>query len=196
MTTDTWLILLHQLLFQGMFVAKNVVLKRRLGQPIRGFNPEASLSIAFFAIFIAVALWLSLAPGTHQTGDPARATTQAIALLLMLASLGIAAASLRHLGDSWRVGVIEEQRTALIERGIYRFSRNPYFVSYLLMFAAYTTLLASPLLLILSAIGFAMIHAMILREERYLTSTHPADYARYRRCVPRYLGLRKRTASH
>jgi len=30
MTHDTWLILLHQLLFQGMFFAKNLLLQRRL----------------------------------------------------------------------------------------------------------------------------------------------------------------------
>ena len=42
MTHDTWLIVLHQLLFQGMFFAKNILLERRLGQPIRGFNPEAN----------------------------------------------------------------------------------------------------------------------------------------------------------
>ena len=69
------------------------------------------------------------------------------------------------------------------------FSRNPYFLAYLLMFAGYTMLLQSPLLLILSLIGFGLIHAMILREERYLAKTHAADYERYRQRVPRYLRL-------
>lgn len=191
MTQDTWLIILHQLLFQGMFFAKNILLERRLGQPIRGFNPEANLSIAFFVLFISVALWLSLSPDTHRTTGLLSGLTQATAGLFMLASLGIAAASLKDLGDSWRVGVIEEQETELIERGVYRFSRNPYFLAYLLMFAAYSTLLQSPLLLILSVIGFGLVHAMILREERYLTSKHTVDYERYRLRVPRYLGLRK-----
>ena len=188
MTSDTWLILLHQLLFQGMFFTKNILLRRRLGQPIRGFNPEANLSIAFFVIFIGVALWLSLGPDSSRTTG-VDGGVQVIADLFMLASLGIAAASLKDLGDSWRVGVIEEQETELIEQGVYRFSRNPYFLAYLLMFAAYTTLLKSPVLLILSLIGFGMIHTMILREERYLAKTHGSDYERYRQRVPRYLGL-------
>jgi protein-S-isoprenylcysteine O-methyltransferase Ste14 len=170
-----------------MFLAKNILLRQRLRQPIRGFNVEANLSIAFFAIFIGIALWLSLGPGTN---GPAWGPAQAIAGLLMLASLSIAAASLKDLGDSWRVGVIEEQETELIETGIYRFSRNPYFLAYLLMFAAYTTLLTSPLLLVLSVIGFLMIHAMVIREERYLMSAHKTDYERYRQRVPRYLNLR------
>ena len=190
MTPDTWLILLHQLLFQGMFFSKNVVLRRRLGQPIRGYNLEANLSIAFFVIFIGVALWLSLGPDSHRATGPTGGAAQVIAGLFMLASLGIAAASLKDLGDSWRVGVIEEQETELIETGVYRFSRNPYFLAYLLMFAAYTTLLQSILLLTLSVIGFGLVHTMILREERYLVNKHAADYERYRHRVPRYLGLR------
>ena len=190
MTSDTWLILLHQLVFQGMFFTKNILLRRRLGQPIRGYNLEANLSIAFFVIFIGVALWLSLGPGSHRATGLAGGAAQAIAGLFMLASLGIAAASLKDLGDSWRVGVIEEQETELIETGVYRFSRNPYFLAYLLMFAAYTTLLQSLLLLVLSVIGFSMVHTMILREERYLANIHAADYEHYRQRVPRYLGLR------
>ena len=191
MTHDTWLILLHQLLFQGMFFAKNLLLQRRLGHTIRGFNPEANLSIAFFVIFISISLWLSLGSDTHRTIGLLGGVMQATAGLFMLASLGIAAASLKDLGDSWRVGVIEAQETELIERGVYRFSRNPFFLAYLLMFAAYTTLLNSALLLVLSAVGFGMVHAMILREERYLASKHAADYEHYRQRVPRYLGLRK-----
>jgi protein-S-isoprenylcysteine O-methyltransferase Ste14 len=191
MTHDTWLIVLHQLLFQGMFFAKNILLQRRLGQPIRGFNLEANLSIAFFVLFISVALWLSLSPDTHRTTGLVNGMTQATAGLFMLASLGIAAASLKDLGDSWRVGVIEEQETELIEQGVYRFSRNPYFLAYLLMFAAYTILLQSFFLLVLSVIGFGLVHGMILREERYLAGKHAADYERYRQRVPRYLNLRK-----
>ena len=59
------------------------------------------------------------------------------------------------------------------------------------MFAAYTILLQSFFLLVLSVIGFGLVHGMILREERYLAGKHAADYERYRQRVPRYLNLRK-----
>lgn len=192
MTQDTGLIMLHQLLFQGMFFAKNLVLRQKLGQPIRGNNLEANLSIAFFVIFIGIALWLSLGAESHRATGLAGGAAQALAGLFMLASLVIAAASLKDLGESWRVGVIEEQETKLIETGVYRFSRNPYFLAYLLMFAAYTTLLQSILLLVLSVIGFGMVHTMIMREERYLVNKHAADYERYQNRVPRYMNLKLR----
>ena len=182
------LILVHQLLFQGMFFAKNVSLKRKLGKPIRGFNPEANLSIAFFVGFIGLSFYLAMSgegPGTVAWLP--NNTAVAIGVLLMLANLVIGLASLQDLGDSWRVGVIEEQQTQLIDSGIYRFTRNPYFVAYLLMFAAYTVLLGSLTLMVLTLVGFGMVHAMILREEKYLAQTHGEAYQQYKQRVPRYI---------
>lgn len=188
MEDATLVIALHQLLFQGMFFAKNHALGRKLGKPIRGHNPEATLSIAFFALFIALSLWLAQ---TNTGWGKISLLPDRIALALCLALLGanmlVAAAALKHLGDSWRVGVIEEQQTALVESGIYRFSRNPYFLAYLLMFIAYTVLLQNAVLLGLSVIGFVLVQSMVLREEKYLATLHPETYARYCLRVPRYL---------
>ena len=94
-------ILLHQLLFQGMFVVKNVALRRRLGQPIRGSNREASLAIASLALFIGLALLLALTgspPGRLELLPASLA--MAICLALLAANLLVRLASLRHLGDS------------------------------------------------------------------------------------------------
>jgi len=187
MTEATLLILVHQLLFQGMFFAKNCMLRRKLGKPIRGFNPEANLSIAFFALFIALSLYLASYPASPGRLElmPDRAAMIA-SLLVLLINLLLALASLRHIGDSWRVGVIEEQQTQLVQNGIYRFTRNPYFAAYLLMFVAYTLLLQNTILLVLSLVGCGLVHTMILREEKYLARTHGAEYQRYKRRVPRY----------
>ena len=190
MTDAALVILVHQLLYQGMFFAKNLALRHKLGQPIRGHNPEASLSISFFIGFIALSGWLA------QTGSSwgrypvlAENTALFVCLALLSANLLIGLASLRDLGDSWRVGVIEEQQTPLVETGIYALSRNPYFVAYLLMFTAYTILLQNLLLLALTALGFVLIHLMILREERHLARLHTRDYGDYCQRVPRYLFL-------
>lgn len=182
------IILLHQLLFQGMFAAKNLVLRRRLGQPIRGRNREANRAVAFFALFIALSLalaWTESDIGAVNLLPDVAAT--ALCFLLLALNLAIGAASLRDLGDSWRVGVIEAQRTDLVVDGIYGATRNPYFTAYLVMFAAYTVLLQNALLLVLSCIGFGLVHAMVLKEEAYLESVHGDAYRDYRARVPRYL---------
>jgi len=111
----------------------------------------------------------------------------AIALTLLVINLFVGVASLIGLRDSWRVGVMEDQQTDLIKGGIYSFSRNPYFLSYLIMFVAYTVLLQNIILLILSLVGFAMIHLMVLKEEKHLTASHGEKYRQYQKRVPRYI---------
>ena len=183
----TLIIVIHQIIFQGMFVARNVTLRRRLGAPIRGKNREATRSIVFFAAFILSALALSLfeAP-VGRVAWLGEATAVTLTLILLAANLLVSAASLLHLGSSWRVGVVAEQETALVDDGIYRFSRNPYFLSYLLLFAAYTVLLQNVILLLLALVGFGLIHAMVLREEQHLLAQHGEVYRRYQRKVARY----------
>ena len=187
MNEATWIILLHQALFQGLFMAKNISLKIKLGKPIRGNNAEANRAVGFFILFIALALYLAATDRSNDISGFGLITGLSLSLLGL--NLIFAIASLRDLGKSWRVGVIEEQETILIEEGVYRYSRNPYFVSYLLLFAAYTLLLKSILLLVLSFIGFALVHAMISREEAYLDRVHGETYLRYKQRVPRYLLL-------
>lgn len=171
-----------------MFFAKNILLRRRLGKPIRGGNREANLSIGFIGLFITLSILLGLfdAP-LGMVHFVTRSTALTVALTLLAVNLLGGAASLIGLKDSWRVGVLEGQETALIEEGIYRFSRNPYFLSYLIMFAAYTILLQNIILLVLSFVGFALIHAMILKEEKYLAALHGEKYRRYQKRVPRYI---------
>ena len=190
MSEAAQIILLHQLLFQGLFFAKNLTLRLKLGEPIRGDNPEARRAVLFFVAFIAISLYfgtadqqfaeIRLLPGPVATG---------LCLLLLGFNLVFGLSSLKDLGGSWRVGVIEEQSTELVEDGIYRFTRNPYFVSYLMMFGAYTLLLQNLLLFALSFVGFGFIHGMILKEEAYLETVHGKSYRDYKQRVPRYLLL-------
>lgn len=171
-----------------MFVAKNIILSRKIKKKIRGNNVEANASIAFFALFIGMALLVSyfnLPYGevtlfNHQL-------SLVIGLLIIVVNLLVSAASLIDLKDSWRVGVVNEQKTDLITTGIYKYTRNPYFLSYVLMFAAYTVMLQNIILFILSVVGFLLIHSMIKKEEMHLLGIHGDSYLAYKETVPRYL---------
>jgi len=145
------------------------------------------MSVVFFALFIIISLLLGLYDAPFGTFNLLKRTSAlAVALTLLAMNLLVGAASLIGLRDSWRVGVLEDQQTDLIEGGIYSFSRNPYFLSYLIMFVAYTVLLQNIILLILSIVGFAMIHLMVLKEEKHLTALHGEKYRQYQKRVPRY----------
>ena len=187
--SETWIvILIHQLVFQGMFVTKNIILRRKIGKHIRGKNIEATISIAFFVLFIGVAVGISV---LKQPFGEVQLLNSFLAmifgLVILFLNLILSGASLMNLKDSWRVGVLEDQKTELITSGIYRFTRNPYFVSYLLMFAAYTVLLQNLILFGLSIVGFLFVHKMIMMEEKYLYSVHSDAYLQYKMKVPRYI---------
>jgi len=187
MRTSALIIMIHQVVFQGMFFAKNISLRRKLRVPLRGRNREAILAIGFISLFLLSSI--VLASLEAPMGTVAVLTTSgalAIALSLLAMNLVVGAASLVGLRDSWRVGVLEDQHTDLVEEGIYRFSRNPYFLSYLLMFAGYTVLLQNVILLFLSMIGCAFIHVMVMKEEEHLTALHGEKYLQYKKRVPRY----------
>lgn len=186
---EIWIVILvHQLVFQGMFIMKNIILHRKIGKQIRGKNIEAIISIVFFAFFIGVAVVMSFANqpfGKIQLIKDQLAMTIGLGFLFL--NLVVSGTSLMGLKDSWRVGVLEDQKTELVTTSIYRFTRNPYFVSYFLMFAAYTVFLQNLILFGLSVLGFLFTHKMILSEEKYLLSVHGDSYVKYKTKVPRYV---------
>lgn len=151
-------------------------------------NYESAIAFVFFILFIGVAIWISL---LHQPSGKIQLLSNTSAIIigigLLILNLAIAGASLINIKDSWRVGVIEDQKTELITTGIYQFTRNPYFVSYLIMLIAYTIILQNWILLILSIFGFFVIARMIKKEEKYLYSIHGDVYLQYKTRVPRYL---------
>lgn len=110
---ETWIIVLHhQSLFQGMVFLKNVSLHKKLGKPIRGYNPEATASVEFFAVFIVVALGIRFfddTVGQYHLVDETLALI--VAIMLMLINLVVSLVSLVHQKDSWRVRVLEDQKT-------------------------------------------------------------------------------------
>ena len=90
--------------------------------------------------------------------------------------------------DSWRAGIPDKDKTELVTTGIYRFSRNPAFLGFDLMYVGVLLLYGNLLTLGFSVFAIVMLHLQILQEERYLVNTFGAPYQEYFRHVSRYLG--------
>ena len=78
--------------------------------------------------------------------------------------------------------------SALVTTGIYRFTRNPMYVSLALLYVAVALVLDSwwPLVL-LPLVVLAVDRLVIRREERYLAHAFPGEYDAYRARVRRWL---------
>lgn len=187
----TIIIISHLFLFESMFFVKNIMLSKKLKGTVRGKNKEATISIALFTVTIFIAIISILSDYMNELFIPIPVLSKDyilfIGMFLLLLNLVISFLALVQMRDSWRVGIKEEDKTDLIISGIFKITRNPYFLSYILLFLAYILLVANVLILISSLLSFISIHKMIMKEEKYLEALHGAKYLDYKKNVPRYL---------
>jgi protein-S-isoprenylcysteine O-methyltransferase Ste14 len=85
------------------------------------------------------------------------------------------------MGTSWRVGVDERERTALVTRGPYGVVRNPIFTFMVLGLAGLALLVPNVLSLLSLAVLVAAVEIQVKAvEEPYLERAHGDDFRRYR----------------
>ena len=103
-----------------------------------------------------------------------------------LAIIGFAL-TLASFGDSFRVGIDEENPDKLVTGGMFSISRNPIYVCFLMFFTG-LFLIHRNIVIITAVILFALaIHRQVLREEKFLKSHYGAEYEAYCKRVRRYL---------
>ena len=121
------------------------------------------------------------------TGHPSAVrTTLAVAFGLGWLALFAAAGGAFH---RKRTTLIPNRpATTLVTSGIYRFTRNPMYVSLVLLYLAVTLVLDSwwPLVF-LPLVVIAVDRLVIRREERYLGHAVPGEYDAYRERVRRWV---------
>ena len=152
-----------------------------------GLSRDAGvLDVTVGALFVLALVAGALAPGLQLAGlvrpwgvlDTAAARVAAVALY----GAGLAGTLWAQfaMGDAWRIGVRETERTALVAGGPFRWVRNPIYSSMLLV--ALGLALAAPNVLsalALVALLIALELQMRLVEEPYLTRVHGTSYRDY-----------------
>ncbi len=105
--------------------------------------------------------------------------------LLMLAGLVLLVTAQLQLGASWRIGIDEPARSALVTSGVYALSRNPIFLALLIIVAGYALLIPTVLSAALLAGTYIGIRLQIAAEEAYLVRAYGDPYRAYARRVGR-----------
>lgn len=84
----------------------------------------------------------------------------------------------------------------LVVVGLYRYSRNPMYVSVLLMLVGWSVLFQSLALAVYAAVVAVAFHIrVVVAEEPWLAHTHGSAWAPYCARVPRWVGFRATTVS-
>ena len=186
----TTLTLLVLVAFYGVYFAKVLAQKQR-GIQTRQIGRRKEKSIHTVEVLMSIATlgapiaqlisvafgWNHLPAGVRLTGFCVGMLGDTIFLLSVLC-----------MKDSWRAGIPDKDKTELVTTGIYRFSRNPAFLGFDLMYVGVLLLYGNLLTLSFSVFAIVMLHLQILQEERYLVNTFGAQYQEYCRHVFRYLG--------
>lgn len=110
-------------------------------------------------------------------------------IIIGVVAITIFAAATITMKTSWRVGIPEE-RTTLITEGIYRWSRNPAFVGFDLLYLSICLLFFNIPLLIVSVWAAVMLHLQILQEEEHMERMFGEQYTGYKARTCRYFGRR------
>ena len=183
-----WALLLYVLFLALAFGVRTAIHVRRTGSTgYRGISGRPGSAEWTGGVLFAVAVVLGLAaPVLDLAGalDPIGALDgaagHAAGLGLFVAGLLATVAAQFAMGDSWRIGVDESERTALVTSGPFSLVRNP-------IFSGMIPVAIGLALLVPNAVAIAAAMALLvaleiqtrLVEEPYLLRTHGEEYRRY-----------------
>lgn len=93
--------------------------------------------------------------------------------------------------SSWRVGVSENEKTALVTSGIYSLSRNPAYLGFDLLYVGINVAYLNLPLLIFTAVYIFALDRQIRIEEKFLSDSFGESYKKYFNETYRYLGRKR-----
>jgi protein-S-isoprenylcysteine O-methyltransferase Ste14 len=176
------------------FVWRAIRQYRRTGDHgFRGVSGAPGSAAWWGGVLFAVALVVSFAAPIVELAGlapriPLPRGARALGLALMLAGAGATLVAQLQMGASWRVGVGEDERTALVTHGLFAVVRNP-------IFSAMLVALAGLALAVPNALSWLAVPAALLAvelqvravEEPYLLRVQGEPYRAYARRVGRFV---------
>jgi protein-S-isoprenylcysteine O-methyltransferase Ste14 len=142
--------------------------------------------LILFVTLVAGLVLDQLYPAGHiaQMATSLRYLAAGCAFLAGIALLGAAANEMRKVGTNiptW------EPTLALATDGVFGASRNPIYLSFVLLMIAFALIFSSDWIFVLIVPFMVVMHfGVIRREEVYLLARFGAPYAAYMKRVPRY----------
>ena len=109
-------------------------------------------------------------------------------LALGIARLVVVLLAQRGMGDSWRIGVDDTERTELVTTGLFRWMRNPIFTGMAAVATGVVLMSPTPIsvLALVTVVAAVQIQVRTV-EEPYLRQVHGEPYLRYAADAGRFL---------
>ncbi|MGB7203145.1 MAG: isoprenylcysteine carboxylmethyltransferase family protein [Pyrinomonadaceae bacterium] len=136
-------------------------------------------------------LLFSLFPSVYQFATPIvwldNTIVQVAGLALMFFALMWTATAQMQMGKSWRIGIDTENKTELVEKGLFKISRNPIFLGMRVALLGFFLALPNAFTLAAVALAEILMQMQVRLEEEFLTGVHGDKYREFCSRVRRWI---------
>ena len=109
-----------------------------------------------------------------------------VGLIFLIAALAWTVLAQIQMRNSLRIGIDEENETALVQTGLFGISRNPIFLGLIVALVGLFLVTPNALTLLVMCMSAALIGVQVRLEEDFLTRVHGNAYRAYCRKVRRW----------
>lgn len=155
-----------------------------------GDDAYSYVARGFKLVLVSIPVYLSVAAVAGSLGDlPHYQSTVAknIGWILLLGSLWLTAIAQLQMGASWRIGIDKQRATALVQTGLFAYSRNPIYLSMRFALLGLLLVQADALALSLLVAGELLMQVQTRLEEAHLLELHGDLYRQYLSRVRRWM---------
>jgi steroid 5-alpha reductase family enzyme len=186
-------LVLYALWFALAFGVRTLIALRRTGDTgFRGLS-GTPLTLEWWAgVLFAIALAVGLmAPIADLAGLPPLVDDPRVDLagtLVAVVGIALTLAAQLSMGDAWRIGVDEGERTGLVTRGAFSCARNPIFTA-MATTAIGLAAMVPNVVAVVGVVALAVALELQVRgvEEPYLRRVHGSEYEAYAAEVGRFV---------
>ena len=101
------------------------------------------------------------------------------AIVLCFISLLVTMLGHFDMAQSWRIGIDKINEAPLVQTGLFRFSRNPVFLSMIVVLVCLFFLIPNAITLVTLVSGYILIQLQVRLEEEFLLQKHGDVYKQY-----------------
>lgn len=113
-----------------------------------------------------------------------------IALILMFVGLILAEITSFRLKDDLVFGLSDSEKHKLQTKGVYSISRHPFYLGFLLILISSVLFVPNIFNIIVFVFSWLLHHAIMIKEEEFLTSKYGDEYIEYSKRVRRYISFK------
>lgn len=144
-----------------------------------------------FALLVLVVLVYALSPAAYAYLAPIRwlehPSLRWIGVAFLIFSLVWTIIAQAQMGEAWRIGIDTEHRTPLVQKGIFRISRNPIYIGVVITLSGLFLIIPNALTLLILIVDLVSIGVQVRLEEQHVGEMYPREYAEYCQRVRRWL---------